>query len=179
MKKNNNKGFTLVELIIVVAIVVTLAMVLAPMYGQYVERSRQANDLQVATNLMRAATVAVADPQIEWNMSEEMTIRWTFSGALSVGRWDSVDDPREEAMLNAVAQTMGWVDENGVYDPDLVPTPESAAGRDVSTSTGYSLGLRLTPMTGEFEYLRSDGGLMTQAQIEACRWYSDIGLLKD
>ncbi len=63
MIKNKNKGFTLVELIIVVAIIAVLAAVLAPQYLRYVERARQSNDLQAATNLMRAATVAVADPK--------------------------------------------------------------------------------------------------------------------
>ncbi len=58
-----NRGFTLVELIIVVAIIAVLAAVLAPQYLQYVERSRESNDLQIATGIVRAATVAAADPK--------------------------------------------------------------------------------------------------------------------
>ncbi len=61
--KTNNKGFTLVELIIVVAIIAVLAAVLAPQYLRYVERARESNDLQIATNLVKAATVAAADPK--------------------------------------------------------------------------------------------------------------------
>ena len=39
MKKTNNKGFSLVELIIVVAIMAILIGVLAPQYIKYVEKS--------------------------------------------------------------------------------------------------------------------------------------------
>lgn len=40
-KKLNNKGFSLVELIIVIAIMAVLIGVLAPQYLKYVERSRE------------------------------------------------------------------------------------------------------------------------------------------
>ncbi len=43
-KKLNNKGFSLVELIIVVAIMAVLVVVLAPQYLRYVERSRNSTD---------------------------------------------------------------------------------------------------------------------------------------
>ncbi len=76
MKKKNNKGFTLVELIIVVAIIAVLAAVLAPQYLQYVERSRQSNDLQIATSIMRAATAAVADPQNNVPTTGVITVVW-------------------------------------------------------------------------------------------------------
>ncbi len=80
-KKHNNKGFTLVELIIVVAIIAVLAAVLAPQYIRYVERSRESNDLQVATNLMRAATVAVADPKSELPPGHIVEILWATGDA--------------------------------------------------------------------------------------------------
>ena len=44
-EKINDKGFSLVELIIVIAIMALLVVVLAPQYLKYVERARNAMDL--------------------------------------------------------------------------------------------------------------------------------------
>lgn len=65
MKKENmnNKGFSLVELIIVIAIMAILLVVLAPQYLKYVERSRNSTDLQNATEMVQAIQVYAADPQ--------------------------------------------------------------------------------------------------------------------
>lgn len=60
-KEKKNKGFTLVELIIVVAILAILVGLLAPQYTKYVERSRQAADASNLDNLVTAVKVATAD----------------------------------------------------------------------------------------------------------------------
>ncbi len=62
MYKYNNKGFTLIELIIVIAIIAILSAVVTPQYLKYVERARESNDLQSASNLVEAATLAMIDP---------------------------------------------------------------------------------------------------------------------
>lgn len=65
MKKENmnNKGFSLVELIIVIAIMAILIVVLAPQYLKYVERSRNSTDLQNVTTIKTAIETYAADPQ--------------------------------------------------------------------------------------------------------------------
>ncbi len=62
--KNNNKGFTLIELIIVIAIIATLSAVLAPQFLKYVDRARESSDLQAASIIIDALTFASIDPTL-------------------------------------------------------------------------------------------------------------------
>ncbi len=64
MKKTNNKGFSLVELIIVIAIMAILIGVLAPQYIKYVEKSRRSADVDVLDSLYKACSVAASDPEV-------------------------------------------------------------------------------------------------------------------
>ena len=50
-KQKNNKGFSLVELIVVIAIMAVLVGVLAPQFIKYVEKSRQSTDMQSVQQL--------------------------------------------------------------------------------------------------------------------------------
>ena len=63
-KQKNNKGFSLVELIVVIAIMVVLVAVLAPVFTRYIESSRRSTDVQNATALKEAVMADVSDEKI-------------------------------------------------------------------------------------------------------------------
>ena len=58
--KKDNKGFSLVELIVVVLIMAIIAVALAPQVLRWVENSRVSNDFQVMGTVMTAADAALA-----------------------------------------------------------------------------------------------------------------------
>ena len=60
-QKKNNKGFSLVDLIVVIAIMIVLVAVLAPVFTKYVEQSRRATDVQNANTISQAILVGVTD----------------------------------------------------------------------------------------------------------------------
>lgn len=60
-KSLNNKGFSLVELIIVIAIMAVLIGVLAPQYVKYVAQSKVSTDITNAEELVTAINVALSD----------------------------------------------------------------------------------------------------------------------
>ena len=62
--KLNSKGFSLVELIIVIAIMAVLIAVLAPQFIRYIEKAKRGKDMEVAGVVQKAINVAMADPSI-------------------------------------------------------------------------------------------------------------------
>lgn len=65
MKKLNNSGFSLVELIIVMAIMAILTVAVAPQYLKYVERSRKSVDVQTMATVVSAIQIYAADPMAD------------------------------------------------------------------------------------------------------------------
>lgn len=61
--RKNNKGFSLVELIVVVAIMAVLVGVLAPAYLRYVEKSRAQKDASAVAEVVEAIQVAAAEEE--------------------------------------------------------------------------------------------------------------------
>lgn len=101
MKKQNmnDKGFSLVELIIVVAIMAILIVVLAPQYLKYVERSRNSTDMQNARTIMTAVETYAADPQSTLALTSPFTIKITAAG----GTGNTISGDTNGAVAKAIS----------------------------------------------------------------------------
>jgi len=75
-----NGGFSLVELIIVIAMMAILLGVLAPQYIKYVEKSRISADDDIAQSLLDSAHVLISDAEHIDDISDGDTITFGSSG---------------------------------------------------------------------------------------------------
>lgn len=64
MKKTNNKGFSLVELIVVIAIMAVLMVVLGPQLLRNVEKARIQRDNSAISEIANAAKIAMAEQTV-------------------------------------------------------------------------------------------------------------------
>ena len=60
LKKRNKKGFTLIELVVVIAILGILAAILIPVIGGFIDRANDATDQANARSLYNCAAMALA-----------------------------------------------------------------------------------------------------------------------
>lgn len=114
-EKMNDKGFSLVELIIVIAIMAVLVVVLAPQYLKYVERSRNSTDISNATAMVTACQVWAADPNAgedgtkAFVAGDEFSIDVTTAGAVNKGAAGTDGSVAAGNALSQAAITIGDV----------------------------------------------------------------------
>lgn len=78
-KRKNNKGFSLVELIVVIAIMAVLMAVLAPAMLRYVEKSRVQKDESAVSEAANAAQLALADESVYKKVDSQTPITVTIA----------------------------------------------------------------------------------------------------
>lgn len=83
MRRNNKKGFTIVELVIVIAVIAILAGVLIPTFAGITKKAKDSQALQEATNAYKEAYAeAISDGAItEDEVATVTTVNgtWTFT----------------------------------------------------------------------------------------------------
>lgn len=75
MKKNNKKGFTIVELVIVIAVIAILAAVLIPTFASVTTKAKKSAALQEATTAVTAITVYDIDATADKDVGEDYVIK--------------------------------------------------------------------------------------------------------
>lgn len=101
-KKNQNKGFSLVELIVVVLIMGIITMALAPQVMKWVASARESTDARVKDNLKSVGQVAVADYESAGGTLADANYIVTSGGVSAVG----LTDPNS-GMVTLLTQYMG------------------------------------------------------------------------
>ena len=105
MKKKNNKGFSLVELIVVIAIMAVLMVVLAPAMLRYVEKTRVQKDDSAVSEAANAAELALADETIYTAANGAATITITVAdNAVITAKADTADF---DALAKDIKATVG------------------------------------------------------------------------
>ncbi len=131
-KKLNNKGFSLVELIIVIAIMAVLIGVLAPQYLKYVERSRQSADLDNIDQIISAVEIYAAENGVAAGDIKSDTngkITTTFTAAMTNAGLTNLPDMKSSAYKKAWTITVASDGTMTVSDATLA----EALGRAPST----------------------------------------------
>ena len=105
-KKRNNKGFSLVELIIVIAIMAVLVGVLAPAYLRYVEKSRKSADVQAIDSIMIAMEVTAMGMEFHMEAGDQMQAVFT-DGVLSFDTNISGNQDKEEKIIDELKAVIG------------------------------------------------------------------------
>ncbi len=100
MKKT--AGFTLVELIVVIAILAILAGIAIPVYSGYIAKAQEASDMQILDSLKTACAFAVVDKNHDASLSkievkvtsqklETVTITYTYKDADGTDKTATLD----------------------------------------------------------------------------------------
>lgn len=104
----SNKGFSLVELIIVIAIMAVLIGVLAPQFIKYVAQSRESTDLQNITEVKTAVESFAADNELD--PSTEITVTATSGGSIAVTGIPDGKDLTEYGVDGTTKMKAKWED---------------------------------------------------------------------
>ena len=125
MKTNKNKGFTLAELLIVVAIIAVLVSVSIPIFTSQLEKSREATDLANARNLY-AEVMNAAMVEDDSLKGDAGSYSKSFSPvSQKVSGWQTESDKLSIAGIPS-SMWLGQPEENGSCKVTFNPTSNTA-----------------------------------------------------
>ena len=129
MKKNNKKGFTIVELVIVIAVIAILAAVLIPTFSSVIKKAKVNNDIQLVRNLNTALAT---------DTKEHKTMQSALDAAFEFG-YDVAKINNTSVEENEIL----WDSKNDVFcylkDGKIEYIPNSVADDDKLSVNSYLL----------------------------------------
>lgn len=119
--KNNQKGFTLIELMIVVAIVGILAAVALPAYQNYSKKAKFSEVLAAGSGVKTAVEVCIQSTGLEASCDEASEIDYTLSNA-AAGQYVSsvaLTGSGDATITVTAVSTNGLSGETAVFAPTI------------------------------------------------------------
>ena len=125
-RKRNRSGFTLMEMLIVIALIAVLIAIAIPVFASQLEKSREATDLanvraayaQVSTeaqlgNFEATVTVDLKQKQADWQSMDPVNIRGIihYKGEGDTDNWKGVASPGGSCVVSyeeAVGVVLTW-----------------------------------------------------------------------
>lgn len=157
----NHKGFSLVELIVVIAIMAILVGVIAPQLIKYIEKSNVSSDMQMLDAVYKAVIYASIDPEVLTDPNSSVILSNMETQAITLESLQSSSN----RLCEEVISTLGWNDLNqstyeslirSAHEPDAtiyftnrgnfvnpvimwITTTDASGGKDTSNNpTNYS-----------------------------------------
>ena len=151
-----NKGFSLVELIIVIAIMAILVGVMGPQLIKYMEKTRVSSDTQICDNVHSAIVYAMSDPEVITDAtSQEMLyedggLMDPSSGGIRLDHYGAGSKWTECAFAKEVEETTGmslfamgskhsdYLKSNGAKDKGVICVVPNSDGTDFAVYIAWS-----------------------------------------
>lgn len=119
-KEMNNKGFSLVELIIVIAIMAVLMGVLAPQLLTKVEDSRKQSDLSAMAEVENAVKIALAKESVYSKVTDGTTVTIASGSVAKSGSVTELDDELARIVPDVIKLTSNtWKSTGGTVEIGL------------------------------------------------------------
>lgn len=151
-KKKNNKGFSLVELIVVIAIMAILVGVLAPTILGQIEKSRHSKDIQALDGIYSALTLVMADETAGAKLTSMAGTQTTLADVLTDAGIQKIADDAT-SLISGTGLATGRMTSQAFKD---------VTASDVKvTVTNGEVKVEVASKDGKYASYASDGGTVS------------------